>query len=177
MNNFKNGYIQIPKYLKKYSMFPIFISKPIIVKIKEKEFVKLPFAELTKSSKIFHTIFEDELINCFIKDSALKETFDIYLKIPRHLHKKQIFEITIKPLFKGIEYEISYTYQDEIIHTTQLQSSNKIMAIDLGINNLASIITSDNNSFIIDGKRLKSINQYYNKQLSHYQSKNKIKSC
>ena len=29
----------------------------------------------------------------------------------------------------------------------------------------------DNNSFIIDGKHLKSINQYYNKQMSHYQSK------
>lgn len=171
MNNFKNGYIKIPKYLKKYSMFPIFISKPRIVKIKEKEYVKIPFAELTKSSKIFHTIFEDELINCFIKDSALKETFDIYLKVPRHLYKKQILEITVKPLFKGLKYEILYTYQDEIKPIPPLKSSDKIMAIDLGINNLASIITSDNNSFIIDGKHLKSINQYYNKQMSHYQSK------
>ena len=44
------------------------------------------------------------------------------------------------------------------------------MAIDLGINNLASIIVSNNKAFIIDGKNLKSINQYYNKQIAHYSS-------
>ena len=45
------------------------------------------------------------------------------------------------------------------------------MAIDLGINNLASIVISNNKAYIIDGKKLKSINQYYNKQISHYSSK------
>ena len=44
------------------------------------------------------------------------------------------------------------------------------MSIDLGINNLMTIVTEDNESFIIDGKYLKSINQYYNKQKAKYQS-------
>mgnify|MGYP003431525925 CR=1 FL=1 len=44
------------------------------------------------------------------------------------------------------------------------------MAIDLGVSNLATCITTDNESFIIDGKYLKSINQFYNKQKAHYQS-------
>ena len=45
------------------------------------------------------------------------------------------------------------------------------MAIDLGISNLASCITTDNESFFIDGKYLKSINQFYNKEKAYYQSK------
>ena len=45
------------------------------------------------------------------------------------------------------------------------------LAIDIGINNLASCVCTNNESFIIDGKRLKSINQYFNKQRAYYQSK------
>ena len=45
------------------------------------------------------------------------------------------------------------------------------MAIDLGISNLASCIVTNNESIIIDGKKLKSINQFYNKQKAYYQSK------
>ena len=47
---------------------------------------------------------------------------------------------------------------------------NKRMSIDLGISNLATCITEDNESFIIDGKKIKSINQFYNKQKAYYQS-------
>ena len=32
------------------------------------------------------------------------------------------------------------------------------------------VISSNNKAFIIDGKHLKSINQYYNKQIAHYSS-------
>ena len=34
------------------------------------------------------------------------------------------------------------------------------MAIDLGISNLATCVTTDNESFIIAGKYLKSLNQF-----------------
>jgi len=38
------------------------------------------------------------------------------------------------------------------------------MSIDLGIDNLASCSSNANKSFIINGKPVKSINQYYNKK-------------
>ena len=47
---------------------------------------------------------------------------------------------------------------------------SKSLSIDLGVSNLATCVTTDNESFIIDGKYLKSINQFYNKQKSHYHS-------
>ena len=54
----------------------------------------------------------------------------------------------------------------------QKVDNNRVMSIDLGINNLASIVTNiSNKTVLIDGKRLKSINQYYNKKRSCLQSK------
>ena len=45
-------------------------------------------------------------------------------------------------------------------------------SIDLGVSNLCTISSNTTNqSFIINGRPLKSINQYYNKKKSHYQSK------
>lgn len=45
------------------------------------------------------------------------------------------------------------------------------MAIDIGINNLLTIVCGNNKSYIIDGKRMKSINQFYNKMKAKYQHK------
>ena len=47
---------------------------------------------------------------------------------------------------------------------------NNALAIDLGINNLVTAVSSGGKSFIVDGKRLKSINQWYNKQNAYLQS-------
>ena len=40
----------------------------------------------------------------------------------------------------------------------------------MGINNLVTAVSSDGNSFIIDGRRLKSINQWFNKKNARLQS-------
>lgn len=46
------------------------------------------------------------------------------------------------------------------------------MSIDLGVNNLASVVTNVSNKPVLtDGRKLKSINQYYNKKRSFLQSK------
>ncbi|MBQ9419993.1 MAG: transposase, partial [Synergistaceae bacterium] len=38
------------------------------------------------------------------------------------------------------------------------------LAIDFGLNNLMTCATSEGRTFIIDGRKLKAINQWYNKQ-------------
>lgn len=50
--------------------------------------------------------------------------------------------------------------------------NNRYMSIDLGVNNLVTITSNIKgvNPIIINGRPLKSINQFYNKRLSHYQS-------
>mgnify|MGYP002659622783 FL=1 len=65
-------------------------------------------------------------------------------------------------------YVIEVVY--ESIAKKQFDDNNRIMSIDLGVNNLASIVTNvSNRSILIDGRRLKSINQYYNKKRSDIQ--------
>ena len=57
-------------------------------------------------------------------------------------------------------------------------NKKNILAIDIGVNNLCTCTTSSSDSFIIDGKKLKSINQWANKKNSRLQSikdKQKIK--
>ncbi|OAD22004.1 transposase, IS605 OrfB family, partial [Candidatus Thiomargarita nelsonii] len=49
---------------------------------------------------------------------------------------------------------------------------NQVMSIDLGLNNLATCVTNGViKPFIIDGRRLKSVNAYYNKRKAKMQSK------
>ena len=47
---------------------------------------------------------------------------------------------------------------------------NNALGVDLGINNLVTCVSSFGGSFIIDGKKLKSINQWFNKENSRLQS-------
>ena len=52
------------------------------------------------------------------------------------------------------------------------ENNNRYLSIDLGINNLCSCVTNCKlNSFIIDGKKIKHINQYFNKCKALLQSK------
>ena len=53
------------------------------------------------------------------------------------------------------------------VNETKVKQNQKVAAIDLGLNNLATIVTNDgNNPILISGKKVKSINQYYNKMTS-----------
>lgn len=66
-------------------------------------------------------------------------------------------------------YVIELVYKSEI--REQLPDNNRYMSIDLGVNNLASIVTNTSNKVVLmDGKKLKSINQYYNKKKAKIQS-------
>lgn len=65
-------------------------------------------------------------------------------------------------------YIIEVVYESKV--KEQLPDNNRGMSIDLGVNNLASIVTNvSKKAILIDGRKLKSINQYYNKKRSKIQ--------
>lgn len=90
------------------------------------------------------------------------------ITIPPILLDKKIKEIRIIPKADARFFEIQYTYEAECIQR-KLDTKNAL-AIDLGINNLVTAVTNRGRSFIIDGRKLKSINQWYNKENSRLQS-------
>ena len=77
--------------------------------------------------------------------------------------------IQVRFIPRGCVYVMEIVYEIEVPNITT--NNNRIIGIDLGVNNL---ITASNNigekPFIINGKILKSINQFYNKRKSHIQS-------
>ena len=97
-----------------------------------------------------------------------KEHKRIEINIPPKLVDKNIKEIRIKPKSKARFFEIQYIYEVEEVQSNV--DKNKALAIDFGVNNLATCVTSTGKSFIVDGRRLKSINQWHNKENARLQS-------
>jgi len=119
-------------------------------------------------------------------DIRKKYTSDgVSIKIPekefkkkRHLLLGQSFKsIRVVPLSRADFFMIEICYKTE---SKEIKPNNNVVAIDIGVNNLMSITDNIGNvPIIINGKPLKSINQYFNKISSKYKSditKNKKKN-
>ena len=101
--------------------------------------------------------------------NSFKKTHQpIEITIPPILLNKKVKEIRIIPKAKARFFEIQYTYEAEYIQRNL--NKNNALALDLGINNLVTAVSSNGKSFIIDGRRLKSINQWFNKENARLQS-------
>ncbi|MEE0964939.1 MAG: transposase [Ruminococcus bromii] len=92
----------------------------------------------------------------------------VEITIPLILVDKHIKEIRIIPKANARFFEIQYTYEVDCVQRNL--NINNALAIDLGINNLVTAVTNNGKSFIIDGRRLKSINQWFNKRNARLQS-------
>lgn len=144
--NFKH--IRLPNYLPKNSYSNLIIGQ---VRIKDDNILMIPYS------------------NTFKKKYKVNR---INIKIPQVLENKEIKQIQIIPKFNARFFEIQYTY--EIQEENIKLNTNNALAIDLGVNNLCTCITNTGRSFIIDGRKLKSINQFFNKQNAKLRSiKNK----
>ena len=115
----------------------------------------------------FVRLNEDTLVIPY-SNSFKKKHKKISIKIPPILLDKKIKEIRIIPKFNARFFEIQYTY--EVQEEQRNLDKNHALAIDFGINNLVTCVTSKGKSFIIDGKKLKSINQWFNKENARLQS-------
>lgn len=133
--------VKLPKYLPKNSFTTLVVG---FVRLNENTFI-LPYSQSYK-----------------------KNHRPIKINIPPLLLDKNIKEIRIIPKFNARFFEIQYTYQVE--NEQRNLDKNNALAIDLGVNNLATCVTNRGKSFIVDGKKLKSINQWFNKYNAKLQS-------
>ena len=118
-----------------------------------------------KKNGEFLLIFTNQ--QCIIKDGFLYFPKRVNLEPIRTRITEMLKEVRILPL--GPKYKVEIVYEKEV-KDLELNKDN-IIAIDLGLNNL---ITAVNNiglkPIIVKGGIIKSINQYYNKQLARYKS-------
>ena len=100
----------------------------------------------------------DEDNNLIICKSSLN------LRIPTKVEKPQ--QIRIIPKVGCYVIEVVYEVEEN-----RLKQNQRVAAIDLGLNNLATVVTNDgDNPILISGRKIKSINQYYNKMTSKKKS-------
>ena len=86
------------------------------------------------------------------------------LRIPTKVEKPQ--QVRIIPKVGCYAIEIVYEIKEN-----QPKQNQRVASIDLGLNNLATVVTNDGgNPILISGKKIKSINQYYNKMTSKQKS-------
>ena len=111
---------------------------------------------------------KDNVLTIPYSNAYKKKHNTISIKIPPILKDKKIKEIRIIPKSNARFFEVQYTYEVKEVQSNLNQ--NNALAIDLGINNLCTCVTNTGESFIIDGRRLKSINQWFNKRNAYLQS-------
>ena len=111
---------------------------------------------------------KDDMLIVPYSNSFKKTHQEVKVKLPSVLKDKKIKEIRIIPKQHSRYFEIQYIY--EVKEVQRELNKENVLGIDLGINNLCTCVTNTGASFIIDGRKLKSINQYYNKINAKLQS-------
>ena len=105
--------------------------------------------------------------NCKLKDGFLNfpKSFNGFTLKTKVDNLKQV-RIVPKPNY----YQIEIIYEVKEGRKKNL-NNNKFLSVDLGVTNLAAITNNFNGEqWLISGKPIKSVNQYYNKLKSDYQS-------
>jgi putative transposase len=92
----------------------------------------------------------------------LAESTDILINGCINVHPDSLVEVRILPKNRQLYAEFVYT---KPIKETNLDPL-KFMSLDPGVNNWVTGVSNACHSFIVDGKKLKSLNQWYNKQIS-----------
>lgn len=87
---------------------------------------------------------------------------EFFLPMPSNLSWDKLKEIRLLPR-NGCFYA-EFVYPVEISNV--VTDSTKVLGIDPGLNNWLTCISNTGTSFIVDGKHLKSLNQWYNKQIA-----------
>jgi putative transposase len=110
--------------------------------------------------------------NCKLKEKVLAfpKVFKGFTITPKFVDREDFVsfqQARFNPHKNKIVLELIYT-----VKVPEMKADNqRYIGIDLGVNNLATVCNNlEIPAFIINGKPLKSMNQFYNKQISHYRS-------
>ena len=150
--NFKSYFKSIKDWKKNKSKY---LGMPKLPKYK----VKNGFATLTIPGQAFRTL----------KNGLIIPKSNVKINVTDKITKETIKSVRVVPLNKeSVKVEISY---ESKINDLNLNKENWF-GVDLGVNNLAALVSNTPEPIvkIINGKPLKSINQFYNKKRAKLKS-------
>lgn len=153
--------ISLPRYKKSKTPHTMMLSKGNFrVKI-ENNNVKITITTPKNLVYVNKNLEKKEFINDLGKIEVILELTSF-----KELNKINVIEIK---KYNGNWY-LNISYETNNLHNFSLiEDKEKIRGIDLGINNLCSLIDYKGNGILYDGKQIKSRNQHYNKIKSKLQ--------
>ena len=126
--------------------------------------VKIP-KYLDKQGKNITILPKQSISKIYLRKGLIKLS-SLSIEIPTKVTESNIVEVRILPRNNHHIIEIVYKVEEK-----ELKPDNgRYASIDLGLNNLVTIGSNVVKPFIINGKPLKSINQYWNKEVARLQS-------
>lgn len=109
--------------------------------------------------------------NVKLKDGVLvfPKTFCGFVMQPRFIkldHFVSFQQVRFIPNYKSFIVELVYNIE---VPDEALTDNGRYLSVDIGLDNLATVVNNVGlKPVVINGKGLKSINKYYNKQISYY---------
>lgn len=140
--------------IKDYSKNPIkYLGKPKIPKYLKKD---------------GRQVFSLKNIQCTLKDGLFRISFKPFKGYTVRTHAKgRLIQCRFVP--KGLYYVMEIVYEIEVPDIPK--NSDRIVAIDIGVNNFITMVNNiSENPIAVKGGIIKSINQFYNKQKANIQS-------
>lgn len=126
--------------------------------------IKLP-KYLNKEGRYITTFPKDAVSKRYLRKGLIKLS-SLSIQIPTKVTESNLVEVRVLPRNNHHVVEVVYKVEQK-----EPKSDNgRYASIDLGLDNLATVSSNVVKPFIINGRPLKSINQYYNKEKARLQS-------
>ena len=128
--------------------------------------VKIPkYLDKKKGRQVAH--YEKGAIS--FKEQGYIKLSKTNIKIKTNLTKDKVQFVRLVPKNNYMVIEVGYNIKEQ-----EQKLNDNVLAIDIGVNNIASCVTTNGDKFLINGKQLKYINHNYNKRIANIQSKLKL---
>ena len=122
---------------------------------------------LDKSKGRFVAVYTNQAISKKELRNGIIQLSGTGFRVKTKVDVDSINQVRVVP--KNSYYKVEVIYEVEEIE--ELEDNGRYAAIDLGVNNLATVSFNDSKPFIVNGKPLKSVNQFYHKRKAELQSK------
>ncbi len=130
-----------------------------------KKFLSQPYPPKYKKKRGFHILyFTNNQVR--LRNRTIIFPKKVGLTVKTRLTNKKIKQVRLIP--KGTAFLLEIIYEKEF--ESAFKPVKNILAIDLGVNNLLACVSNVASPFIVRGRTLKAINQWFNKRRAHLQS-------
>lgn len=120
---------------------------------------------LDKEGRYLAVFPKDAVSKVYLRKGIIKLS-KLSIEIPTKVTESNLVEVRVLPRNNHHVIEVVY----KVDEAEPKSDNGRYASIDLGLNNLATVSSNVVKPFIINGRPLKSINQYWNKEVARLQS-------